>query len=463
MYIIVAGCGRVGSQLADLLSFEGHDVVIIDKDRSSFRRLGTNFNGITLEGIAFDEEVLLKAGIEDADAFAAVTNQDNTNLMSAEIASTIYSVPNVISRLYNPGKEMTFFKMGIEYVCGTTLMVNRMLEMLFQGEEVILQQDRSDLGLQLVEFAVGVDAEGKPAENLNFGVSSRLVMLVRNNRKVQMDNGVRLRAGDRVVVTMRKEGWQTIRECLGDELQVGVCPGEIIPVFNVPKPAIDQPPEDTRVVIGGCSQVGSHLGYILAMEGYRVVLIDDNPQKFKRLPRNFHGDFLEGTVYDEEALIESGIEDADAFAAVTKFDNTNLMATEVARHVFQVPSVLARLFNPDKETTFQALGLNYVCGTRQLVTALMERVLQPMVRTKTTCFNNMYDLVEFDCPEAWDGRTVSHAVTKSGISFAYISRRSTGLMPDENLRLKKGDTIYGLASPRRLRRLEENLRKLSRG
>lgn len=87
MHIIIAGCGRVGSQLALYLSYEGHDVAIIDKDPASFGRLGSTFNGIVLEGVAFDEEVLLEAGIEKAEAYAAVTNYDNTNLMAAEMGA----------------------------------------------------------------------------------------------------------------------------------------------------------------------------------------------------------------------------------------------------------------------------------------------------------------------------------------------------------------------------------------
>src|SRR5665647_2805334 len=151
MHVIVAGCGRVGSQLSEFLSYEGHDVMVIDKDPEAFNRLGAAFNGITIEGVAFDEEVLAEAQAEKADAFAAVTNQDNTNLMTAELATTIYEIPKVVSRLYYPERELTFFKMGIEYVCSTTLLTDRIKELLIKGEDIFVQQDRLDLGLQLVE------------------------------------------------------------------------------------------------------------------------------------------------------------------------------------------------------------------------------------------------------------------------------------------------------------------------
>ncbi len=99
MYVVIVGCGRVGSELAKLLSQEGHNVVVIDKEQRSFARLGHAFNGITLTGNGFDVELLKEAGIEKTDAFCAVTNGDNTNIMAAQVAKKIFKVPKVIARI----------------------------------------------------------------------------------------------------------------------------------------------------------------------------------------------------------------------------------------------------------------------------------------------------------------------------------------------------------------------------
>lgn len=457
MYIIVAGCGRVGSQLAELFSYEGHDVVIIDKDKASFRRLGTAFNGISLEGIAFDEEVLNEAGIKEADALAAVTNFDNTNLMTAEIGRNVYNVPRVISRLYNPDKELTFFKMGIDYVCGPIIMANSIMEKLFQGADAIVQYQREELRIQLVEFIVEEKADGRPSGDLDYGIETKLIKLVRNNRDTHFDSNTPLRTGDRVVLTMRKGGWEAIQQCLG--LSDGSsCPASIVPASRDPMSVIEQAVKP-KVLVGGCSQVGSILAYLFSMEGYRVTLIDEDPSLFKRLPRKYDGELVEGTVYDEETLLKAGIEEADGFAAVTKFDNKNLMASEVAKHVFNVPNVLARLFNPDKEETFRALGLNYLCGTRMMARVLLERILRPTVRTRASCANNLFDLVEFDCPGDWNGKTLRSASEKARVSFAYVARRSTGFVPNDKLVLKKDDTIGALGTQRDLQKLELYLKK----
>jgi len=133
MNVIVVGCGRVGSQLATLLSVEGHNVTVIDKDGDSFRRLGTTFNGVTIRGLGFDEEVLTEAGIESCDVFAAVTNLDNTNLMATEVARKIFGVPHVVARLYNPQRERTYQQLDLDYVCGTTLVAESLLDKIKAG------------------------------------------------------------------------------------------------------------------------------------------------------------------------------------------------------------------------------------------------------------------------------------------------------------------------------------------
>ena len=120
--VIVVGCGRVGSRLASMLSNNGDNVCVIDKNPEAFENLGRMFNGSTVQGLGFDEDTLIKAGVEDCDAVAAVTESDNANLMITEVASRLFGVPHVIARLYNPEHERAYMQLGIDYVCGTTLV-----------------------------------------------------------------------------------------------------------------------------------------------------------------------------------------------------------------------------------------------------------------------------------------------------------------------------------------------------
>lgn len=133
MNIIVVGCGRVGSHLATLLSDDGHNVSVIDRRTDAFAALGHDFNGSTLKGVGFDEEVLIEAGVEECDVVAAVTSNDNANLMIAEVARRIFGVKHVITRLYAPEREKTYTQLGIDFACGTTLVAEEIFAKIQAG------------------------------------------------------------------------------------------------------------------------------------------------------------------------------------------------------------------------------------------------------------------------------------------------------------------------------------------
>ncbi|MFH1826404.1 MAG: TrkA family potassium uptake protein [bacterium] len=146
MHIIIVGCGRVGAQLAQILSAEGHNVVIIDKNAQSFKRLGPDFNGITIQGIGFDPEILKRAGIERADAFAAVTNGDNSNIMASEIAKKIYNVPQVLTRIYDPLRADIYKKFGLNTISTTTIVAQIFKSALLKESSQMCFSIGEDLG-----------------------------------------------------------------------------------------------------------------------------------------------------------------------------------------------------------------------------------------------------------------------------------------------------------------------------
>ncbi|MCX6372282.1 MAG: NAD-binding protein [Actinobacteria bacterium] len=119
MYVIIVGCGRVGSSMAKQLVVEGHDVVVVDEDPSSFRLLGAGFSGQCIVGAALDWDILREAGIEGADAFAAATDGDNTNVVCALIAWRAFEVPCAIARVYDPLRARVFARAGVHTVCPT--------------------------------------------------------------------------------------------------------------------------------------------------------------------------------------------------------------------------------------------------------------------------------------------------------------------------------------------------------
>ena len=130
MKIVIMGCGRVGARLAGLLDIEGHDVNILDTDAYSFRRLPTEFGGNALVGDGMDEESLKEAGIEEADVFISLTQGDNRNIMGAQIAHTIFKVPRVLCRIYDPLRRELFNSLGIEAFSPTTIFAQMLKEKL---------------------------------------------------------------------------------------------------------------------------------------------------------------------------------------------------------------------------------------------------------------------------------------------------------------------------------------------
>jgi len=130
MKIVIMGCGRVGAQLAGLLDAEGHAVTVLDIDSYSFRRLPPEFNGTALIGSGANEEMLKKAGIEEADIFVALTQGDNRNVMAAQIAKHIFNVPRVVCRIYDPLRQELYNTLGLETFSPTTIFAQMLKEKL---------------------------------------------------------------------------------------------------------------------------------------------------------------------------------------------------------------------------------------------------------------------------------------------------------------------------------------------
>ena len=202
MNVIVVGCGRVGSQLATLLSVDGHNVTVIDKDPESFRRLGTTFNGVTIRGLGFDKDVLEEAGIHECDAFAAVTNLDNTNLMAAEVARKIYDVRHVVARLYNPQRERTYQQLDLDYVCGTTLVAEKLLEKIQSGHGHHVD---SFGDVEIVIFKLRADMAGKRVKDMFVEGQVLPAIIARGNRTFIPSLETEFLLGDVVRVAVKNE------------------------------------------------------------------------------------------------------------------------------------------------------------------------------------------------------------------------------------------------------------------
>jgi len=130
MKVIIMGCGRVGARLATLLEAEGHDITVLDTDPYSFRRLPQTFGGTALFGSGTNIDTLKKAGIEETDIFVALTQGDNRNVMSCQIAKHIFNVPRVVCRIYDPLREEMYSTLGLETISPTVVFAQLLKEKL---------------------------------------------------------------------------------------------------------------------------------------------------------------------------------------------------------------------------------------------------------------------------------------------------------------------------------------------
>jgi trk system potassium uptake protein TrkA len=140
--IVILGCGRVGARLATMMDREGHSISVIDYSSEAFRRLEPNFSGSTMVGNGVDEEVLIRAGIKEADAFVAVTNGDNRNIMASQIAKEIFNVKKVVCRIYDPIRQSTYNELGLETICPTIIGA----QMLFDALSSDRQKEKAEKG-----------------------------------------------------------------------------------------------------------------------------------------------------------------------------------------------------------------------------------------------------------------------------------------------------------------------------
>ena len=172
------GCGRLGSTLAHNLDARGHSVAVIDQNADAFRRLGAEFGGTTVTGVGFDRDVLRSAGIERADAFAAVSSGDNSNIISARLARETFGVTRVVARIYDARRAQVYERLGIPTVATIRWAADRMVRHLVPEGTVEVFRDPTSV-VSIVEVPVHRDWVGRPLKTLEERTGARVAYLMR--------------------------------------------------------------------------------------------------------------------------------------------------------------------------------------------------------------------------------------------------------------------------------------------
>jgi trk system potassium uptake protein len=209
VHVVIMGCGRVGSTLAHSLEARGHSVSIIDQDADAFRRLSPDFAGTTVTGVGFDREVLIQAGVERADAFAAVSSGDNSNIISARLARETFGVQRVVARIYDQRRAEVYERLGIPTVATVRWTADRIVRHLVPEGATELYRDPTST-VAIIEIPVNPGWIGRPLALLEEATGTRTAFLMRFGLGALTTASTVLQDGDQVFMLVTDDIAETV-------------------------------------------------------------------------------------------------------------------------------------------------------------------------------------------------------------------------------------------------------------
>jgi trk system potassium uptake protein TrkA len=199
MFVIVVGCGRLGSRLARVLSAQNHDVVVV-ADTTELKRLGNSFDGVKVSGIPIDEDILKQAGIENAHVLVAVTSDDNVNVMVAQIAKEIFQVPMVLARITDPEREDFYKHLGLNTVCPTNTGINQIITLLQHKE---FSPFAGYINSEVICIKPSQDWIGLPIKDLNIPKDLKIVGVLKDGQLISTDFQKNVNQSDTIILVSK--------------------------------------------------------------------------------------------------------------------------------------------------------------------------------------------------------------------------------------------------------------------
>ena len=212
-----------------------------------------------------------------------------------------------------------------------------------------------------------------------------------------------------------------------------------------------------HVVVVGCGRVGSELAGLLEKQGHTVAIVDKRKESFRRLPTGFGGYRIVGFGFDRDTLLEAGVKDAGALAAVTSGDNSNIMSARVARETFEVERVVARIYDPRRAVIYQRLGIPTVATVSWTTDQVMRRLLPGAHPADWTDAGGKVSLVERDLPGTWAGRKLAGLEEPGQLSVAAVTRLGSARVIEPDLVGQEGDILHMMVDASALDALRQRL------
>ena len=196
-----------------------------------------------------------------------------------------------------------------------------------------------------------------------------------------------------------------------------------------------------KVVVVGCGRVGSRLALALAREGHQVSVIDKNPLAFRRLGARFSGQMITGVGFDRTILAQAGLPDVDALAAVTNGDNTNFVVVAVARRHYQVPKVVARIYDPTRADIYRRLGIPTISSTTWGANRLKDMLVATRLHPVLSIASGDAEVFEVDLPVLLEGTSVADLTAPGEFMVTAITRAGRAIIPRPGTRFEGGDVL----------------------
>ncbi len=201
-----------------------------------------------------------------------------------------------------------------------------------------------------------------------------------------------------------------------------------------------------HIVVMGCGRVGSGVARRLEQLGHSVAIIDQNPTAFRRLGSEFSGRQVTGVGFEQKTLVEAGIEEAGAFAAVSSGDNSNIISARVARETFGVGHVVARIYDPKRAAVYERLGIPTIATVPWTTDRLLRALLAEGAAEDWRDPSGAVALVQLTLHEGWIGRSVGDLETATGARVAFVTRFGEGTLPTHSTVIQHGDLVHMLAT-----------------
>ncbi|HQV64504.1 MAG TPA: TrkA family potassium uptake protein [Anaerolineales bacterium] len=212
-----------------------------------------------------------------------------------------------------------------------------------------------------------------------------------------------------------------------------------------------------KVIIMGCGRVGSQVSLLLARQGHEVIVIDHDANALSKLGTDFKGRVVRGIGFDRNILIEAGVETAEGFVSASSSDNANIVAARIARNIFHVPRVVARLYDPVRAEVYQRLGLTTISSTAWGA----ERIVEVITHNDLDVLNVFSDggttMIRVESPARLNGHRVAQLNIPGEVSVTAITRSDRTFIPVSGTEFQDGDILYLAVIPSAMNRLEEML------